>query len=138
MPGYIIRVIGLPNHRISYDYIPEEITALSTVSGNQYDLRTKNGFTIMPEEVGEYTLNTGYIYYTMMGSDNPTGGHRLLTDQGIGANFNASQTYHVRGILPEISINVQSLIDKTQLDAAVAEASTKAAAGLYRRKLHVA
>ena len=121
---------GTPNHRISYDGIPEGITLISTVSGNQYNLRAKNDFSISPEGSGEYKINTGYIYYTMMGSDNPTGGHRLLTDQGVGANFSASQTYHVRSVLPDIEIIVtsQGELDKTALDVAVGEAETKAEA----------
>ena len=96
---------GAPNHMMTYT-IPSGMTLVSTVSGNQYNLSVKNGLTVSSAAAGTYTLDSGFIYFTMMGSSDPLGGHRTLTDTGVGANFSAAQTYHVRDILPDVTITV--------------------------------
>ncbi len=101
---------GPPHHKMIYT-IPEDVTLISTVSNNQYNLQDKNGLRVSADEEGTYTLSNGFIYFTMMGSSDPIGGHRTLTDNGIGANFSAAQTKHVRDILPDVEITVTSAVD---------------------------
>ena len=41
---------------------------------------------------GEVKLTGGNVHFNVMGDPEPLGGHRVLTDNGIGANFNAKST----------------------------------------------
>ncbi len=82
----------------------------STVSGNnlQYNFITQNKITWKPTSTGTYNFTNGY--HSMRMFCNVTakwGHHRLLTDVGVGANFNAGQVNGVFNIYPGFSIKVQ-------------------------------
>jgi uncharacterized repeat protein (TIGR02543 family) len=117
---------GSPNHKMTYT-VPSGMTLVSTVSGNQYNLRVKNGLTVRSDTVGAYTLTGGYIYFTMMGNPSPIGQHRTLTDTGVGANFNAAQTYHNRNVLPDVTIAVQGYTTAVTFDVTPANATVAVA-----------
>ena len=106
-PGYTATGSGsgVTGHQITYT-IPAGMTLLSTESSNQYDFRTKNGVTVSAAAAGTYKLTGGYIHFNMMGVANPVGGHRVLTDEGAGANFNAVSTLHARSVLPDVTLTV--------------------------------
>ena len=93
---------------VVYGGTPENVTLVSTVTGNQYSLRSKNGLTVSAASAGTYTLSGGFIYFNVMGIADPLGGHRLLTDSGVGANFSAVSTLHTRALLPDVTITVYS------------------------------
>lgn len=82
----------------------------ATVSGNnlQYNFITQNAITWTPSSTGTYNFTNGY--HSMRMFCNVTakwGHHRLLTDVGVGANFNAGQVNGVFNIYPDFTINVQ-------------------------------
>ena len=81
----------------------------STVSGNnlQYNFITQNTITWTPASAGTYNFTNGY--HSMRMFCNATakwGHHRLLTDAGVGANFNAGLVNGVFNIYPDFSIIV--------------------------------
>lgn len=78
-----------------------------TSAGTQYDIVTKNTVTFTATEAGTNTLTGGNIPMTMMCNPaNPWGQHRTLTDNGVGANFNASSVPGDFSILPDITFSV--------------------------------
>ena len=76
-----------------------------TGKGAQYNFINSHKITLTVYEKGKYTLNNGVISLTSMGY--PPGTHRTVTDEGIGANFNASSVNAVCSMLPDISFDVQ-------------------------------
>ena len=81
----------------------------STVSGNnlQYNFITQNTITWTPASAGTYNFTNGYHSMRMFCNTTAKWGHhRLLTDAGVGANFNAGQVNGVFNIYPDFSIAV--------------------------------
>lgn len=99
-PGY-----GTMNaHRITYNQA-EGVT--QDPRGEQYTFITKHESTITLNKSGDLVLGDGSITFGVMGVADPLGGHRLLTDTGVGVNFSAVGTLHERSILPTIELHVQ-------------------------------
>ena len=81
----------------------------STVSGNnvQYNFITQNKITWKPTAAGTYNFTNGYHSMRMFCNTTAKWGHhRLLTDVGVGANFNAGLVNGVFNIYPDFSITV--------------------------------
>lgn len=81
----------------------------STVSGNnlQYNFITQNKITWKPTSAGTYNFTNGYHSMRMFCNTTAKWGHhRLLTDAGVGANFNAGQVNGVFNIYPNFTITV--------------------------------
>ena len=100
-----------------------------TSAGTQYDYITeaKSSITFNAYVTGENTLSAGHIAGTEMGD--PPGGHRLLTDQGRSANFNAIAYAGNYSILPDISFNVQDAAAEISYDELVSIKSVSLYAG---------
>ena len=92
-------------HKVTYT-TPETVTA--TASGGQYDFINSNVYTVSTTTAGTVKLTGGHIVFNIMGTDDPSGGHRLLTDSGVGTNFSAVSTQHARAVLPDITFDVIS------------------------------
>lgn len=90
-------------HKVTYT-LPDGTTA--TATGGQYDFISTNTYTITLDTLGQVNLTGGYIAFNVMGVADPLGGHRLLTDAGVGANFSAVSTQHTRSVLPNITLDV--------------------------------
>ena len=95
----------MTGHQVAYE-LPEGVT-LVKASGGQYNFISTNKYTITSSAEGTTTLTGGNVKFTVMGTDAPNGGHRILTDNGVGANFGAVQTAHIRNVMPDISIDWQ-------------------------------
>ena len=95
----------MTGHQVAYE-LPEGVT-LVKASGGQYNFISTNKYTITSSAEGTTTLTGGNVKFTVMGTDAPNGGHRILTDNGVGANFSAVQTAHIRDVMPDISIDWQ-------------------------------
>ena len=95
----------MTGHQVAYE-LPEGVT-LVKASGGQYNFISTNKYTITSSAEGTTTLTRGNVKFTVMGTDAPNGGHRILTDNGVGANFSAVQTAHIRDVMPDISIDWQ-------------------------------
>ena len=95
----------MTGHQVAYE-LPEGVT-LVKASGGQYNFISTNKYTITSSAEGTTTLTGGNVKFTVMGTDAPNGGHRILTDNGVGANFSAVQTAHIRNVMPDISIDWQ-------------------------------
>ena len=81
----------------------------STVSGNnlQYNFITQNTITWTPSSAGTYSFTEGYHSMRMFCNTTARWGHhRLLTDVGVGANFNAGLVNGVFNIYPNFTITV--------------------------------
>lgn len=81
----------------------------ATVSGNnlQYNFITQNTITWTPSSAGTYSFTQGYHSMRMFCNTTARWGHhRLLTDVGVGANFNAGQVNGVFNIYPNFTITV--------------------------------
>ena len=79
----------------------------SNVSGNnlQYNFITQNTITWTPSAAGTYNFTEGYHSMRMFCNTTAKWGHhRLLTDVGVGANFNAGLVNGVFNIYPDFSI----------------------------------
>lgn len=79
----------------------------ATVSGNnlQYNFITQNTITWTPASAGTYNFTNGYHSMRMFCNTTAKWGHhRLLTDAGVGANFNAGLVNGVFNIYPDFSI----------------------------------
>lgn len=116
-PGSWVPIAGSTGHRIKYSTMPDGTTYTST--SGQYSFVNDNKITITVANEGANVFEGGYIDFSVMGVDNPLGGHRLLTDDGVGANMNAVSTSHTRAVIPNITINVETTgisLDKTTLD----------------------
>ena len=95
----------MTGHQVAYE-LPEGVT-LVKASGGQYNFISTNKYTITSSAEGTTTLTGGNVKFTVMGTDAPNGGHRILTDNGVGANFSAVQTAHIRDVMPDINIDWQ-------------------------------
>lgn len=95
----------MTGHQVAYE-LPEGVT-LVKASGGQYNFISTNKYTITSSAEGTTTLTGGNVKFTVMGTDAPNGGHRILTDNGVGANFSAVKTAHIRNVMPDISIDWQ-------------------------------
>lgn len=95
---------GKPPHAITYT-LPEDVTAV--LAGGQYDFRTSNKITLTFPTAGTYELKDGSVHFNIMGVNDPLGGHRVLTDAGVGANFSAVSTSHIRCAFPDLTFTVQ-------------------------------
>ena len=95
----------MTGHQVAYE-LPEGVT-LVKASGGQYNFISTNKYTITSSAEGTTALTGGNVKFTVMGTDAPNGGHRILTDNGVGANFSAVQTAHIRDVMPDISIDWQ-------------------------------
>ncbi len=98
-------------HKVSYNLLDN--AEFKSAGGGQYDFISTNKYTFTAKSAGNVVLSGGNVKFNVMGTDTPLGGHRILTDSGVGANFSAVSTQHVRDILPEVTINVKSLVDIT-------------------------
>ena len=92
-------------HKIKYNI--SENAEFVKASGGQYDFITTNKYIVKAIAKGEVKLTGGNVHFNVMGDPEPLGGHRVLTDNGIGANFNAKSTNHIRDIFPDITIEVK-------------------------------
>lgn len=123
---------GKPPHAITYN-VPEGIAV--TLAGGQYDFISTNKITATFDKAGEFKFTDGNIHFNIMGVADPIGGHRVLTDAGVGANFSAVSTSHVRCIFPDLTFTVS---EKTTIcehewgDCIVTKAHTAAKAGEKR------
>ncbi len=100
-PGY------MDGHRITYA-LPAAATLLST-QAEQYDFITHHEVELKFGAEGTYKLTGGHVAFNVMGVANPIGGHRTLSDGGVGANFSAVDTDHVRCVLPDIEFTIIEL-----------------------------
>ncbi len=116
-PGSWTPIPGSTGHRIKYSTMPDGTTYTST--GGQYSFVNDNKITITVANEGANVFDGGYIDFSVMGVNDPLGGHRKLTDDGVGANMTAVSSSHTRAIIPNITINVETTgvsLDKTTLD----------------------
>ncbi len=90
-------------HKVTYT-TPDTVTV--TASGGQYDFITNHTYKIATTTAGTVNLTGGHVSFNVMGVDDPLGGHRILTDAGVGTNFSAVSTMHARGVLPDITFDV--------------------------------
>ena len=93
-------------HKVIYD-LPEGTTAES--AGGQYDFISTNSYTVTTSAAGMLTLTGGHVEFNVMGVEDIRGGHRILTDAGVGTNFSAVSTMHTRGVLPDITLEVTEM-----------------------------
>ena len=91
-------------HKVSYNL--SDNAEFKSASGGQYDFISTNKYTFTAKSAGNVVLSGGNVKFNVMGTDTPLGGHRILTDNGVSANFNAVSTDHVRDVLPEITVKV--------------------------------
>ena len=96
-------------HKVSYTL--SDNAEFKSASGGQYDFISTNRYIFTAKSAGDVVLSGGNVKFNVMGTDSPLGGHRILTDNGVGANFSAVSTNHVRDVLPEITIPVKSIVD---------------------------
>lgn len=124
---------GKPPHAITYT-VPENASV--TAEGGQYDFISSNKYTITFGKAGTYSFTDGNIHFNIMGVNDPVGGHRILSDAGVGANFTAVSTSHIRSILPELTFTVQEKsgeeCEHEWGDCIVTKAHTAAKAGEKR------
>lgn len=92
-------------HKVTYT--TSDNAEFVKASGGQYDFITTNKYIVKAIAKGEVKLTGGNVHFNVMGDPEPLGGHRVLTDNGIGANFNAKSTNHIRDIFPDITIEVK-------------------------------
>ena len=96
-------------HKVSYNL--SDNAEFKSAGGGQYDFISTNKYTFTAKSTGSVVLSGGNVKFNVMGTNTPLGGHRILTDSGVGANFSAVSTQHVRDVLPDVTVNVKSLID---------------------------
>lgn len=104
--------LAVKGHELAYT-LPEGIELVKAF-GSQYDFINTNKYTVKGTSEGEKVLSLGYIGFGMYASENCIGEHRTLTDNGVGANFNAEKTYHSRSVLPDITIEVKEKEEEEQ------------------------
>ena len=103
---------AVKRHELAYT-LPEGIELVEAY-GSQYDFINTNKYTVKGTSEGEKVLSLGYIGFGMYARENCIGEHRTLTDNGVGANFNAAKTYHSRSVLPDITIEVKEKEEEEQ------------------------
>ena len=99
-------------HKVTYT--TSDNAEFVKASGGQYDFITTNKYIVKAIAKGEIKLIGGNVHFNVMGDPEPLGGHRVLTDNGIGANFNAKSTNHIRDIFPDITIEVKEKEEEEQ------------------------
>ena len=99
-------------HKVTYT--TSDNAEFVKASGGQYDFITTNKYIVKAIAKGEIKLTGGNVHFNVMGDPEPLGGHRVLTDNGIGANFNAKSTNHIRDIFPDITIEVKEKEEEEQ------------------------
>lgn len=99
-------------HKIEYKI--SENAEFVNASGGQHDFIATNKYIVKAIAKGEIKLTGGNVHFNVMGDPEPLGGHRVLTDNGIGANFNAKSTDHIRDIFPDITIEVKEKEEEEQ------------------------
>ena len=99
-------------HKVTYT--TSDNAEFVKASGGQYDFITTNKYIVKAIAKGEVKLTGGNVHFNVMGDPEPLGGHRVLTDNGIGANFNAKSTNHIRDIFPDITIEVKEKEEEEQ------------------------
>ena len=99
-------------HKVTYT--TSDNAEFVKASGGQYDFITTNKYIVKAIAKGEVKLTGGNVHFNVMGDPEPLGGHRVLTDNGIGTNFNAKSTDHIRDIFPDITIEVKEKEEEEQ------------------------
>ena len=99
-------------HKIKYKI--SENAEFVNASGGQHDFIATNKYIVKAIAKGEIKLTGGNVHFNVMGDPEPLGGHRVLTDNGIGTNFNAKSTDHIRDIFPDITIEVKEKEEEEQ------------------------
>ena len=94
-------------HKVTYT--TSDNVEFVKASGGQYDFISTNKYTVKVTAEGDIKLTGGNVHFNVMGTESPLGGHRILTDNGVGANFSAVSTTHVRNIMPDITISSKNV-----------------------------
>ena len=94
-------------HKVTYT--TSDNVEFVKASGGQYDFISTNKYTVKVTAEGDIKLTGGNVHFNVMGTKSPLGGHRILTDNGVGANFSAVSTTHVRNIMPDITISSKNV-----------------------------
>ncbi len=94
-------------HKVTYT--TSDNVEFVKASGGQYDFISTNKYTVKIIADGDIKLTGGNVHFNVMGTESPLGGHRILTDNGVGANFSAVSTPHVRDIMPDVTISSKNV-----------------------------
>ena len=94
-------------HKVTYT--TSDNVEFVKASGGQYDFISTNKYTVKVTAEGDIKLTGGNVHFNVMGTESPLGGHRILTDNGVGANFSAVSTPHVRDIMPDVTISSKNV-----------------------------
>ena len=94
-------------HKVTYT--TSDNAEFVKASGGQYDFISTNKYTFKVIADGDIKLTGGNVHFNVMGTESPLGGHRILTDNGVGANFSAVSTIHVRDVMPDITISSKNV-----------------------------
>ena len=94
-------------HKVTYT--TSDNAEFVKASGGQYDFISTNKYTFKVIADGDIKLTGGNVHFNVMGTESPLGGHRILTDDGVGANFSAVSTIHVRDVMPDITISSKNV-----------------------------
>ena len=94
-------------HKVTYT--TSDNVEFVKASGGQYDFISTNKYTVKVTAEGDIKLTGGNVHFNVMGTKSPLGGHRILTDDGVGANFSAVSTPHVRDIMPDVTISSKNV-----------------------------
>ena len=94
-------------HKVTYT--TSDNAEFVKASGGQYDFISTNKYTFKVIADGDIKLTGGNVHFNVMGTKSPLGGHRILTDDGVGANFSAVSTIHVRDVMPDITISSKNV-----------------------------
>ena len=94
-------------HKVTYT--TSDNVEFVKASGGQYDFISTNKYTVKVTADGDIKLTGGNVHFNVMGTESPLGGHRILTDNGVGANFSAVSTPHVRDIMPDVTISSKNV-----------------------------
>ena len=94
-------------HKVTYT--TSDNVEFVKASGGQYDFISTNKYTVKVIADGDIKLTGGNVHFNVMGTESPLGGHRILTDNGVGANFSAVSTPHVRDIMPDVTISSKNV-----------------------------
>ena len=94
-------------HKVTYT--TSDNVEFVKASGGQYDFISTNKYTVKIIADGDIKLTGGNVHFNVMGTESPLGGHRILTDNGVGANFSAVSTTHERDVMPDITISSKNV-----------------------------
>ncbi len=97
-------------NKVRYNNIPDGMEYdKDFTKGGQYSFRGDNKYVVKATSAGDKVFSAGDIYFNMYAHSDCIGEHRTLTDSGVGANFSASETFHSRSVLPDITIKVSEM-----------------------------